>query len=48
MNQCTDDSCDPSFGCINLEIDCDDNDDTTVDYCDGSAGCLHISTEKGY
>jgi hypothetical protein len=50
LNQCTDDYCDPSLGCINTYISCDDKDETTEDYCDRTAGCLHkpIPTGEGY
>jgi len=26
---------------VNLEKDCDDLDDSTIDYCDDAGGCLH-------
>jgi len=48
LNDCTVDSCDPSNGCINLQISCGDNDDSTLDTCDPSAGCLHTPVGEGY
>jgi hypothetical protein len=46
-NACTEDSCDPSVGCINVEKICDDNDDSTYDYCDPAAGCLNRPQSEG-
>jgi hypothetical protein len=48
MDECTTDSCDPNLGCINVWIDCNDNDETTYDYCDINAGCLHVAQGHGY
>jgi hypothetical protein len=48
LNECTVDSCEPTIGCINISIDCNDNDETTVDYCDAAAGCLHMKNGEGY
>jgi hypothetical protein len=48
MNECTIDSCDPNTGCINVQISCDDNDESTWDSCDPAGGCLHTPLGQGY
>jgi len=39
---CTDDSCEPEEGCVNLALDelCDDGNQCTDDVCDPEAGCI--------
>ncbi len=42
-NLCTDDSCDPGMGCLNIDntASCDDNDPCTAESCDALTGCAH-------
>jgi hypothetical protein len=35
------------IGCINLDIICDDHDETTIDYCDKIGGCLYRPRNEG-
>ncbi len=38
---CTDDSCDPIFGCLYEDIICDDQNACTADSCDSDIGCVY-------
>jgi hypothetical protein len=31
-----------------MSINCDDNDETTMDYCEAASGCVNVPTGKGY
>jgi cysteine-rich repeat protein len=44
---CTDDSCDPELGCVQLDntAACDDNDPCTAESCDALTGCAHALIE---
>jgi len=43
MIMLTTDACDCSLGCVNVQIDCDDNDSSTCDSCDPVLGCQNVS-----
>jgi hypothetical protein len=47
MDDCTEDYCDPHLGCINLAVDCNDNDDSTIDDCLAVGGCRHTPKGEG-
>ncbi len=40
---CTDDSCDPVAGCVNVAANCDDGNSCTDDSCDSESGCVYTN-----
>jgi len=49
-NMCTDDHCDPRFGCvftpINVAVACSDGNACTIDWCNATLGCLHADAPE--
>ncbi|HZN02987.1 MAG TPA: hypothetical protein VFD06_05320 [Candidatus Polarisedimenticolia bacterium] len=46
-NPCTDDPCDPTFGCLHTPRNCLDTNPCTFDICDASDGCRHLPAPAG-
>jgi len=36
------------YGCINVQIVCDDHDDSTEDSCEAAFGCVYLEYGQGY